>query len=79
MNMEDPIDMKPKWLFRGYPKISKKSKNTLIGLKMRNIYIAKVDQFLGKCMKPILIKFEFFSNGPIFSCLKLVSNMAYDL
>ena len=23
MNMEDPIEMKPKWLLRGHPKLSK--------------------------------------------------------
>ena len=33
MNMENLIEMKPKGLFRGHPKLSKKSKNTLIRLK----------------------------------------------
>ena len=45
MKMEDPIEMKPKGLFRGHPKLSKKSKNTILGLKMRERCIAKVDQF----------------------------------
>ena len=54
MSMEDPIEMKPKGLFRGHPELSKKFKNTLIGLKLRYICIAKVDQFLIKCMKKIL-------------------------
>ena len=43
MNMEYPIEMKPKGLFRGHPKLSNKSKNTLIGLKFREMCIAKVD------------------------------------
>ena len=45
MNMEDPIVMKPKGLFKGYPKLSKKFKNTLLGLKLREICIAKVGKF----------------------------------
>ena len=51
MNMEDPIEMKPKRLLKGHPNISKNSNNTLLGLKMREICIAKVDQFLEMCMK----------------------------
>ena len=61
MNMEDPIEMKPKRLFRGHPKLSKKSKNTLLGLKMREICLAKVDQFWEICMKQIMTKLELFS------------------
>ena len=80
MNMEDPIEMKLKRLLRGHPKISKKSKNTLIGLKLRDICISKVDLFLEKCMKPILTKLGFFfPNEPIFLCLKLIPNMVQDL
>ena len=79
MNTEDPIEMKPKGLFREHPKLSKKSKNTLLGLKMTEICIAKVDQFLEMCMKPISTKLDFFPNGTMFSCLKLVPNMAHDL
>ena len=45
MNMEEPIEMKQKRLFRGHLKISKKSKNTLLGLKLREIKIAQVGQF----------------------------------
>ena len=78
MNMEDPIEMKPKQLFIGHPKISKKSKNTLLGLKMREICIAKVDQFLEMCMKSILTKMDFSPNGPMFLYLKRVPNMAHD-
>ena len=51
MNMEDPIEMKPKGLFRGHPNLSKNSKNTLIGLKLRKICIAKVDQFYENAQK----------------------------
>ena len=78
MNMEDPIEMKLKGLFRGHPKLSKKSKNTSLGLKFREICIVKVDQFLEMCMKSTLIKMSFFPNGPMFSCLKLVPKMAQD-
>ena len=59
--MEDPVEMKQNGFFRGHPKLSKKSKNTLLRLKMREICIAKVDQFLENCMKPILTKLDFFS------------------
>ena len=76
--MEDPIEMKPQWFLRGHPKLCKKSNNTLLGLKMREMCIAKVDQFLEMCMKQIMTKLEFFPNGPMFSCLKLVPNMAHD-
>ena len=43
INMEDPIKMIPKGLFIVHPKISKKSKNTFLGLKLRKICIVKVD------------------------------------
>ena len=78
MNMEDPIKLKPKRFLRGHPKLSKKSKNTLIRLKLREICIVKVGQFLKKCMKQILTKLGFFPNGPIFSSLKLIPNMVHD-
>ena len=79
MNMVDPIEMKPKRLFIGHPKLSKKSKNTLIGLKLREICIVQVGQFFKKCMKQILTIHGFFPNGPIFSNLKLIPNMVLDL
>ena len=60
MNMENPIEMKPKGLFRGHPKLSKKSKNTTIRLKLRDIFIAKVDQFLKKMHKSQCEQFGFF-------------------
>ena len=67
MNMEYSIEIKQKWLFRGHPKLSKKSKNTLLGLKMREIYIAKVDQFLEMCMKKIMTQM-----GPCFHAWNLI-------
>ena len=66
MNMEDPIEMKQKGLFIGHPKLSKKSKNTLLGLKVGEMCIAKVDQFLEMCMKSTLIKMTFFQRAPCF-------------
>ena len=60
MNMEDPIEMKPKVLFIRHPKLSKKSNNTLLGSKLREICIAKVDQFLKKCTKVNVSKLDLF-------------------
>ena len=45
INMEDSIEMIQKGFLRGHPKISKKSKNTLIGSKLRKICIVKVGHF----------------------------------
>ena len=45
MNMEDPIEIKTKVLFIGHTKLSKKSKNTLLGSKLRELCIVKVDNF----------------------------------
>ena len=39
MNMEDSIELRLKGLFRGHPKIYKKSKNTLLGLKLRDVCV----------------------------------------
>ena len=79
MNMEDSIEMIPKWLLRVHLKLSKKSNNTFKESKLRELCIVKVGQFLKKCMKQILIKLGFFPNGPIFSSLKLIPNMVHDL
>ena len=45
INTEDPIEVKPKGLFKGHRKISKKSKNTLLGSKLRETCIVKVGHF----------------------------------
>ena len=78
--MEDPMKMKPKGLFIGHPKLYKKSKNTLIGLNLREICIVKVGQFLKKMHEANIDQtWIFFPNGPIFSSLKLIPNMVHDL
>ena len=61
MNKEDPIEMKPKRSLRGHPKHSKKSKNTLIRLKLREICIVKVGQFLKKMHEANIDQTWFFS------------------
>ena len=78
MNMEDPIKMNPKRLFRGYPKLSKKSTNTFWGLKLREICIVKIDQFWKCAWSQHWSKWFFFPNGPMFSCLKLVPKIDHD-
>ena len=67
MNMEDSIEMRPKGLIRGYPKISKKSKNTSLGLKLEEICIVKVVHFWKIAKSQMCSKVHFLSNGPSFS------------
>ena len=79
MNMEDPIEMKPKRLFMGHPKLSKKSKNTLLGSKLRKICIVKVGHFWKFAQSQQCPKLHFFlPHEPIFSSLKLIPNMAHE-
>ena len=60
MNMEDPIEMKPKRSLRGHPNISKKFKNTLIRLKLREICIVKVGQFWKNAWSKYWPNMDFF-------------------
>ena len=64
--MEDPIQVKPKGLFRGHPKISKKSKKTYKSLKLKKICIVELDFFakLPKVNYPQ--NFQFCQMGPFF-------------
>ena len=66
MNMEDSIEMKPKWLFRGHPNISKKSKNTLLGSKLRELCIVKVGNFWKIVKSQHWSNLYFFQRGPCF-------------
>ena len=66
MNMEDPIEMKPKGLFRGHPKLSKKSKNTLLGSKLRELCIVKVGNFWKIVKSQHWSNLHFFQRGPCF-------------
>ena len=45
MNVEDSIDMRPKGFLRVHLKLSKKSKNTVLGSKLMEICIVKVGYF----------------------------------
>ena len=65
MNMEDPIEIKLKGLFRRHPNLSKKSKNTPRG-KIERVVHCQNWQFLENCQKSTLIKFAFFPKGPMF-------------
>ena len=45
MNVEDSVEIRPKGLLKGHPKLSKKSNNTSLGLKLEEIFLVKVDHF----------------------------------
>ena len=45
MNMEDSIEMIPKGLLKRHIKLSKKSNNTSLGSKLKELCIGKVDHF----------------------------------
>ena len=78
MNMEDPIEMKPKVFFRGHPKLSKKSKNTLLGSKLRETCIFKVGHFWKFAQSQQCPKMYFSSNGPNFLCLQHTPSLVHD-
>ena len=76
--MENPIEMKPKVLFRGHPKLYKKSNKTSLGLKLEEICIVKVDHFWKIAKSQMCSKVHFLSNGPSISGLYLVRDMVHD-
>ena len=78
MNMEDPIEMKPKGLFRWHPNLYKKSKNTFLVLKLEEICLVKVDHFCKIAKSQMCSKVHFLSNGPSISWLYLVCDMVHD-
>ena len=61
MNMEDPIEMRPKGLFMGHPKLSKKSNNTSLGLKLEELCIVKVDHFWKIAKSQMCSQMHFFA------------------
>ena len=75
MNMEDPIEMRPKGLLRGHPKLSKKSNNTSLGLKLEEICLVKDYHFCKIAKSQICSKLHFLPNGPNLLCLHLTYNM----
>ena len=77
MSMEDSIAMIPKGFLRGHLKLSKNSKNTLIGPKLRNLCIGEVDLFCKIAKSQKWPKLQFLSNGPNFLCLSWVCTMTH--
>ena len=64
MNMEDQIKMKPNLYLRGHPKLSKKSKNTSLGLKLEEMCLVKVYLFCKIAKSQKCLKLQFLLNGP---------------
>ena len=69
MNMEDSIEMIPKGLLIGHLDISKKSKNTSLGSKLKELCIGEVDPFCKIAKSQMCPKLQFLSNRPNFLCL----------
>src|ERR1051325_10213889 len=65
LNMETPIEMKQKRLFRGLFELSKKSKNTQKCGKLSKIHYSEVGDFWIIAQKDILVKMQNFPNGPV--------------
>ena len=78
MNMEDLIDMRPKVLFRVHPKLSKKSKNTSLGSKLRELCIVQVDHFCKIAKSQMCSNLHFLLNGPKFLCLNWACDVIHD-
>ena len=78
MNMEDSIEIRPKGLFRGHPKLSKKPEKTSLGLKLEEICLVIVDHFCKIAQSQMCSKIHFLSNGPSFSWLNLACDMVHD-
>ena len=78
MEMEDSIEMRPKGLLRGHPKISKKSKNTSLGLKLEDICLVKVDLFCKIAKSQMCSKMHFLLNGPNVLCFHFTYNVVHD-
>ena len=65
LSMEYKNEMIPKGLFIGHHKISKKSKNTSLGSKLRDLCIGQVDHFCKIAKSQLSPKLQILSNGPI--------------
>ena len=74
INMEDPIEMKPKVLLRGHPKLSKKSMNTSLGSKLRGLCIGQVDLFykIAKSQMGSKLHFFFQMGLTFYACTSLI-------
>ena len=69
MSMEYKNEMIPKGLLRVHLELSKKSKNTLIESKLKELCIGEVDLFCKIAKSQKCLKLQFLSNGPNFLCL----------
>ena len=78
ISMEYQISMRPKGLLRGHLKLSKKSKNTFIESKLKELCIGEVDLFCKIVKSQMCLKLQFLSNGPNLLCLSWVCNMVHD-
>ena len=78
MNMEDSIEMRPKGFLRLHPNISKKSKNTSLGSKLRYLCIGQVDLFCKIAKGQMCSNLHFLLNGPNFLCLHWVCNVTHE-
>ena len=78
MNMEDPIEMRLQVLLWGHLKISKKSKNTSLGSKLRELCIGQVDLFCKIAKSQMYSNLHFLLNGPNFLCLHFNYNVVHD-
>ena len=78
MNMGDSIEMRQKGLLRGHPKLSKKSKNAYLGLKLEEICLVKVDHFCKIAKSQMCWKMHFLPNGLTFLCLHLTHKVVHN-
>ena len=60
------------------PSFLKKSKNTYLGSKLKNLYIGKVDLFCKIAKSQKWPKLQLLSNGPNFFCFYWVCKMVHD-
>ena len=78
MNMEDSIEMRQKGFLRGHLEFSKKSKNTSLGSKLKELWIGEVDLFCKIAKIQMCSKMHFLLNGPNVLCLNLIYNVVHD-
>ena len=64
LSMEYQIEMRPKGLIIGNLKISKKSKNTYKGSKLRKLCIGEANPFCKIAKSQLSLKLQLLPNGP---------------
>ena len=78
MRMEYQIEMRPKRLLIEHPNIYKKSKNTSLGSKLRELCIGQVDLFCKIAKSQLSLKLQILPNGPNLFHLFWVGNMVHE-